>query len=426
MGGFLNALSFLAPVAPAAAQAEEIRRQRMQQAEEFQQRRSALSQEEETRNLQQEEARQRIRKSNAPTFFGEPKWDSTKNQYLQMALDPTTNRIVNLPVPGEDPWKEKSAQYAAERKAYKDVVGEEPSSAMDNAIFSSVYGVKLSPTGQRPQLKEDPSTGQFSWVYPPDENGQVPPPVPVRDADKRPFGGFKPNTVTIRKGVYHFIGEDNQVHEVPVTTETTKIYGTSAQANSSPESTGKPPSLKVRPPSGGGKLSPAGVQDQTGVPAYPGRSLGRAKLSPTAQKTLSLVNPAIEQTEDLMGRIRQMGLDKNNTPGYLTMARAKYGLGIASPEGSLGSEIANLSLASIKDATAALQGGSRALMALSRALEHTPNPWVDSPAMLMEKLTNIDKAMRSMQDDALRGNLPAVPKKTDPAVDQFLMSIGGK
>lgn len=133
------------------------------------------------------------------------------------------------------------------------------------------------------------------------------------------------------------------------------------------------------------------------------KSLGfspNEQSSPAAQGVVMKTMPVLQQADRMLQDIENLKLDKNNTPGYLAAARAKYALGIASPEGTLGNDIAGLSLGSVVEAASALQGSSRSIQALQKALVHTPNPWVDSPQLLHQKLTEIRARLQDIVNDA--------------------------
>jgi hypothetical protein len=145
-----------------------------------------------------------------------------------------------------------------------------------------------------------------------------------------------------------------------------------------------------------------------------------AQLSPAAQTVLIRTTPVLNQVDSLIGDIKDMKLEKNNTAGYLFGARAKYALGMASPEGTLAHDIAGLSLGSVVEAASALQGSSRSIQALRKALVHTPNPWRDSPALIYEKLTTIRQRLQDIVNDAQRygskSGLENVPQGAAPGI----------
>lgn len=125
-----------------------------------------------------------------------------------------------------------------------------------------------------------------------------------------------------------------------------------------------------------------------------------APQTATAQGIIMKTTPVLDQVDRMTQDIDRLKLGGNNTPGYLASSRLKYSLGIASPEGSLGKDIAGLSLGSVVEAASALGGSSRAFQALQLALQHTPNPWVDSPQMIKGKLTEIRARLQDIVDEA--------------------------
>jgi len=118
------------------------------------------------------------------------------------------------------------------------------------------------------------------------------------------------------------------------------------------------------------------------------------ELTTQAAQLVETAEPIVDEVDRLVADIDRLGLAKNNTPGYLLKERAKYAMGIASPEGTLGHDIAALSLGRVVEAAAALKGASRSLHAFTEAEEHTPNTWKDSPAQLRDKLLNIKQRMQ--------------------------------
>ena len=123
-------------------------------------------------------------------------------------------------------------------------------------------------------------------------------------------------------------------------------------------------------------------------------------LTGPASAVLQSTEPVVHQVDKLISDIDTLKLGSNNTPGYLFLPRLGYSAGIASKPGTLAQDIANLSLGSVVEAASAMKGSSRSLMALKRALEHTPDPWRDSPQLIREKLTTIKARLQDVVDDA--------------------------
>lgn len=90
-----------------------------------------------------------------------------------------------------------------------------------------------------PKYMTDPSTGLVSHiVY--DEQGQPHTEV-VKDANGKPFGGFKPEQVRIVNGHYHYTDQvTGKVYDVPVTTETKTIFGPNVPEGKAPVSSQAP------------------------------------------------------------------------------------------------------------------------------------------------------------------------------------------
>jgi hypothetical protein len=155
-------------------------------------------------------------------------------------------------------------------------------------------------------------------------------------------------------------------------------------------------------------------------------------LIPEAQKTIIQASPVMDQIDGLLKDIDDLKLGGNNTSGFLLPARAEYALGHASPEGSLGKDIAGLSLGSVVEAASVLKGTSRSVLALKKALEHTPNPWVDSPKLMKEKLETIKTRLKDVMDDAYKygkkgaavgygpSHMPTPPRTADEEAEHYL------
>jgi len=155
-------------------------------------------------------------------------------------------------------------------------------------------------------------------------------------------------------------------------------------------------------------------------------------LIPEAQKTIIAASPVMDQINGLLKDIDDLKLGDNNKSAYLLPARAEYALGHASPEGSLGKDIAGLSLGSVVEAASVLKGTSRSVLALKKALEHTPNPWVDSPKLMKEKLLTIQARLKDVMEDAYKygkkgaavgygdSHLPKPPQTADDEAAHYL------
>ena len=200
-----------------------------------------------------------------------------------------------------------------------------------------------------------------------------------------------------KEGMYYWTDDSGNVHATPNPTHTGVVTsGSGAPMGKQPgeKSSGKPAAAAVPKslygPSksgsgGGGRV--VGTKD-TGV------------LNSPAQTVITKTQPVLDQVDRLVSDIDRLGLQDNNDSGYLFTSMMKYKFGKASPDGSLGNDIAGLSLGSVVEAASALGGTSRSLTALKKALQHTPNPWVDSPKLMREKLVTIKERLQDIVHDA--------------------------
>lgn len=125
------------------------------------------------------------------------------------------------------------------------------------------------------------------------------------------------------------------------------------------------------------------------------------QLTGTAAQNVVTAQAQIDINQPLIELIDRLGLKNNNSMGYLAWARLKYGAGKGTP-GGLADEIANLELTKVTSAANAMKGSSRAWAALSLALQHTPNVWVDSPFQIRKKLETIDQRLQAVIDEQRR------------------------
>lgn len=147
------------------------------------------------------------------------------------------------------------------------------------------------------------------------------------------------------------------------------------------------------------------------VEIHPGDTLGEGaksmtgalnadQITPATQGILQSTQPAKEQVEQLLTALEPFKSD--NTPGSLAVARGKYAMGMASPEGELGDQISKLELDRVIAGARVLKGSSRAFQALELAMKHAPNSWVDSPQLMYNKLQNIHQNLVDTEADAVK------------------------
>jgi hypothetical protein len=125
-------------------------------------------------------------------------------------------------------------------------------------------------------------------------------------------------------------------------------------------------------------------------------------MSPAGSKVVADTMPTLSSLDSVLSDIKRLGLEKNNSRGYLAGSRLAYATGKAAPEGALAKDISGLELDRILAATSILKGSSRAYPALEKALVHTPNPWIDSPQLIHDKLMTIRNRLRDVINDARR------------------------
>lgn len=406
---FGAALSSLGQVAPAMSEGAEIRRQRAADAAAVAQQAQGASDTHEQRQAQtareQQLTAQEKQNAGRLTAISSKPERGSDGKYYMLFMSPD-NKIQRLPVEGDynpnaeklatlqqlgiDPKSELGKQYLLNLKP-------EPfGTTVDMDPQSPTYG-KLVYYSKRPQ--SDDGTGT-----PPASPGAVPGP------SGRAIGGRMPAALTPSTSTRTF----NHWLQDP----TGKWYKVADSSTTTRGPSQQPPI--GAPLRGGGRYVPPTTTTQpTGQSAppnaspFPGAKLvGQGKL-PAAQTTaLTQIQPVLTETDRLLNRITELGLQNNNTPGYLAASRLKYAMGIAAPEGELGANIADLSLGSLVEATSALRGSSRSLPALKIALEHTPNAWRDSPKMMYEKLSNIKRRLQDVVNEAKSGGAGDDPKST--------------
>ena len=143
---FWNALSVLAPVAPAISDAQDIRAARQKEAQDLAQQAAQFPKEQALRDAQLTAAQlvaqgeqQRQTQANQLKFIGDPQWNPLTHSMQATALDPNTGSIVLKDVPGGvDPVKRAQA-VISEREA---VTKEKLSPEEQQNVYDQVLGIK--------------------------------------------------------------------------------------------------------------------------------------------------------------------------------------------------------------------------------------------------------------------------------------------
>ena len=168
--GFWNALSVLAPVAPALSDAQDIRTARQQDTAKFAQDQQLHDAQMTTQKMAAQEAQQRIRAGNQPIPRGDPYWEGTK--MVQSVLDPEKGFTTIDATWAESP-QQKVKKFADE---YQQVYGKPMPDDTQRQVIAQAYGFPLPKAtfkqyeGDAGKPRKDPSNGHF-YVYGMDENG---------------------------------------------------------------------------------------------------------------------------------------------------------------------------------------------------------------------------------------------------------------
>ncbi len=167
-----------------------------------------------------------------------------------------------------------------------------------------------------------------------------------------------------------------------------------------PVPAGKPsvsPTTSPVKPAAGPHVGPhVGVGQPLGASQGTFRMQAENPLTPGAQKVMEETQPVL----DMMQRVEKMlePFKDSKMPASTLLPRIAYSLGYGGDTGAL---LSALELSRITQAAAVLKGsGSRARQILERAMVHTPNAWVDSPKLMMDKLKNIEVNIQAIQHAA--------------------------
>jgi hypothetical protein len=161
--GFFNALGALAPLAPAQAEATDIRRQRAAEIEKNQ-----LEAQEKRAQIQ--EAQQRVRAGNQAMPFGPLYKDKVTGKMMQPAIGP--NGLTAIPAPwGQTPEEEKNQQdweYNRLTKAWQEThPNEQISPEINAAIFANAYGLNsIRPTASTSDTRQREDYEEYKKTHP--------------------------------------------------------------------------------------------------------------------------------------------------------------------------------------------------------------------------------------------------------------------
>ena len=140
--GFWNALSVLAPVAPAMAEAQDIRTQRQQQQQDFASEQALKQAQLTAQKLAAQGEQQRLTQGAQPTIIGEPQWNPSTHTNQVLTFDKNTGSLALKDAPGVDPSEAAAAKYQAAQSDYKKIAKRDLTPEEDENLFFQSYGYK--------------------------------------------------------------------------------------------------------------------------------------------------------------------------------------------------------------------------------------------------------------------------------------------
>jgi hypothetical protein len=164
-------------------------------------------------------------------------------------------------------------------------------------------------------------------------------------------------------------------------------------------------------------------------------------LNTAGKNQLEAITPVQEQVDSLMKELESPVNPKdprsgrhidNNTGFAMALPLLKYKMGIAAPEGELGSRISDLSLNAIQ-AIQPFASKSRNYRYIQDIKQHTPNVATDSPQLMHQKLATIQRNFLKMNASAMRYetqktsvNPPRPELPPDKAQLYYHLALAGK
>ena len=144
----------------------------------------------------------------------------------------------------------------------------------------------------------------------------------------------------------------------------------------------------------------------TAVDPKTGKPIGVKVSGKGGEQFVGTIGASVVQataTQDSVRRLMSI-LEPNkndNAPFGSFWKQIEYKFGKAQSD-QIGQELASINLASLQQAATVLKGmgGVRAVQALNKALQHTPDPTKDSVALMYQKMENIDRSLATFLEDA--------------------------
>ena len=145
--GFWNALSALAPIAPAMSDAQDLRTARQQQTQDFASEQALKQAQLVTQQMAAQSEKQRMSRSNVPGFIRDLGWSDTALSDQALVQDPNTGAFIAQNVPGGTDPIAHAQHVISERES---VTGQKLTSEEKENIYDQVQGIKPLPTKLTP------------------------------------------------------------------------------------------------------------------------------------------------------------------------------------------------------------------------------------------------------------------------------------
>jgi hypothetical protein len=297
-------------------------------------------------------------------------------------------------------------------------------------IMAKVSAAGRAP--QKPTIRQNPADGRYYTIAPGEDGQEVA--TPLLDNDGKPLGGFKPNTVTKTGHVYHFIGEDNQVHEVPYTTETEKIFGPSADAN------GKSAASQPRPMSASAKAVAEKLNNKkpqskqvpvsSNAPQSPsdyasGKTLGPARLGQQDRGVLEADSMLQDIARRLLPNLEPLkNMNSLADRARVELAWQQYQAGFEPSDKTLGPLIKDVAMIGIAGAAPWVRLG-RNKYQFQVIEKHLPHP-SDTPKLMYDKIKWLNENVIPSSQRSILNSPGKTTGATDSGAHQYAIDQNGK
>jgi hypothetical protein len=275
VGGFMQALSALAPIAPALSDARDIRTQRERDAQTFASDQALKQAQLTIQQVAAQEGQQRLRAGNQPLFKpgSQPEFNPLKGTYTQPAWNPDKGVYEEIPVPGVSPEETEKYQLESVKRNRAAAAQLMPDASPEDLDYLAYTLSGLKP----PAAKFTPLPGAAGQPQPgPDGQSYV----WGRNADgeivTRSMGpGYKPppaKVLPINTEYVQIMGKDPSTW-TPQEQQFIKGYGaylkaqeTLAGARGAAYNASRPVQVQADDGSGNAVIMPAGEAERLGTP----------------------------------------------------------------------------------------------------------------------------------------------------------------